>query len=79
MIDKLGKDVFCHNFERKILERGAEISAGKELAFFTLNQYEDNIIRAIKSLYHSRILIDGFTKTVKHEIKNKKLNFVLPC
>ena len=79
MIDKLGKEAFCHNFEGKILERGAEMRAGKEFTFFTLNQYEDNIIRAKKSLYHSRILTDGFTKTVKHEIKNKKFNFVLPC
>ena len=36
----------------------------------------NDIIKIIKSLEDSGVLIDGVTETVKHEIKNKKEDFV---
>ena len=39
----------------------------------------DDIIRNVKSLENSGTLIDGVTKTVKHEIKNKNIDFLLLC
>ena len=38
-----------------------------------------DIIKIIKSLEDSDILIDGVTKTVKHEIKNKRADFLELC
>ena len=38
-----------------------------------------NIIKIIKSLEDSGILIDGVTETVKHQIKNKKVDFSVLC
>ena len=39
----------------------------------------NDIIKVIKSLEDSNILIDDITKTVKHEIKNKEVDFFLLC
>ena len=36
----------------------------------------DNIIKIVESREKSGLLIDGVTEKVKHEIKNKKLNFL---
>ena len=33
----------------------------------------------LKSLKDSGVLIDGVTETVKHEIKNKKPDFLVIC
>ena len=35
----------------------------------------NDIIKIIKSLEDSGMLIDGVTETVKHKIKNKKMDF----
>ena len=55
------------NFERKISGKGA-VRAGKAFTLFILNDI-NNIIKNIKSLEDSGVLIDGVTETVKHEIK----------
>ena len=39
----------------------------------------NDIIKIIKSLEDSRALIDGINETVKHEIKNKKADFLEIC
>ena len=36
----------------------------------------NNIIKIKKSLKDSGVLVDGFTETVKHEVKNKKVDFL---
>ena len=38
-----------------------------------------NDIKIIKSLEDSGVLIDGVTETVKHETKNKKMDFLKLC
>ena len=39
----------------------------------------NDIIKVIKSLEDSGIVIDGVTETVKDEIKNKKVDFLELC
>ena len=39
----------------------------------------NNIIKIIRSLEDSGLLIDGVTETVKHEIKNKKADLLQLC
>ena len=39
----------------------------------------NDIIKTIKSLEDSGVLIDGVTETVKHEIKNNKEDFLEDC
>ena len=39
----------------------------------------NDIIKVIKLLEDSNVLIDVITKTVKHEIKNKRTDFFLLC
>ena len=46
--------------------------AGKRFPLFTSNEDMNDIIRIIKSLEHSSVLIDGVTETVKHEIKKQE-------
>ena len=38
-----------------------------------------DIIKVIKSLEDSGILIDGVTETVKHEMKKDKIDFLVLC
>ena len=44
----------------------------KNLLYFLSNEHMNNIIKMIKSLEDSGVLIDGVAKTVKHEQKTKK-------
>ena len=39
----------------------------------------NDIIKILKSLEDSGVLIDGVTEAVKHEIKNKKVDFLELC
>ena len=39
----------------------------------------NDIIKIVKSLEDSGVLIDGATETVKDEIKNKKVDFFELC
>ena len=57
-----------NKFERKISGKGA-VRAGKGFTLFISNEDMNDIIKIIKSLEDSGVLIDGVTETVKHEIK----------
>ena len=54
--------------ERKISGKGA-VRAGKGFTLFILNEDMHDIIKVLKSLEDSRVLIDGVTETVKDKIK----------
>ena len=56
-----------NKFERKISGKGA-VRAGKGLTLFISDKDMNDIIKLIKSLEDSGLLIDGGTETVKHEI-----------
>ena len=43
------------------------------------NEDMSDIIKIIKSLEDSSILIDGVTEIAKHEIKSKKVDFLVLC
>ena len=46
---------------------------------FVSREDMNDIIKIIKSLEDSGLLIDGITETVKHKIKNKKTDFLELC
>ena len=52
-------------------------SAGKEITLVILNDDMDDIIRIIKSLKNSGVLIDGVSKTVKRKIKRQEGGFLV--
>ena len=65
-------------FEKIITGKGA-VRAVKGFTLFILNDTDD-IIKIVKSLEDSGVLIDGVTEAVKHEIKkNKKVDFLVLC
>ena len=53
--------------------------SGKRFTLFISIEDINDIIKIIKSLEDSSILFDEVTKTVKHNIKNKKVNFLEFC
>ena len=57
-------------FERKISGKEA-VRAGKGFTLFILNETMNNVIKIIKWLEDSGLLIDGVTETVKPEIKTQ--------
>ena len=63
-------------FERKISEKGAA-RAEKGFNLKASNEDINDIIRIIKSLESSSILIDCATEKVKHQRKNKKVELLL--
>ena len=63
-------------FERKISEKGAA-RAEKGFNLKASNKDINDIIRIIKSLESSSILIDCVTEKVKHQRKNKKVELLL--
>ena len=48
----------------------------KMYSFFISNEDMNNVIKIVESLENSDLLIYGGIETVKHEIKNKKVNFL---
>ena len=52
------------------------VRAGKGLILFISNEDMNDIIKIIKSLEDSGVLIDGVTETVKHEIKKQEDRFL---
>ena len=60
-----------NKFEWKISGKGAA-RPGKRSTLFILNEDMNDVIKIRKLLEDSSALIDGITKTVKHEIKKKK-------
>ena len=69
LISKLASSS-VNKFERKISGTGT-VRAGKGFTLFILNEDMNDIIKIIKS-GDSDVLIDGVTKTVKHEKKKKQ-------
>ena len=61
--------------QRKIRGRGV-VRAGKEITLVTSNEDIDDVIRIIKSLVNSGILLDGVRETVKHEVKKPERGFL---
>ena len=64
-----------NKFKRKIGGKGA-VRAGKGFALFISNEDMNDIIKIIKSLEESNVLIDGITETVKYEIKEQEGGFL---
>ena len=64
--------------ERKISRKGA-VWAGKGFILFISNEDMNDIIKIITSLEDSGVLIDAVTETVKHDIKNKRADFLKLC
>ena len=62
--------VICGAIQQKILGRGV-VRAGREITSFILNGDMDDI-RITKSPENSCILIDGVSKTVRHELKKQE-------
>ena len=60
-----------NNLGRKIIEKGA-VRGGKGFTLFISNEDMNDIIKFIKSLEDSDVLLDGVIETVKHEIKKKR-------
>ena len=59
-----------NKFERKISGKGA-VRAGKGFTLFISNEDMNDIIKIIKSLENSGVLIDGVTEVVKQEKKQE--------
>ena len=65
-----------NEFEKKIRGKGA-VRAEKGFTLFSSNEDMNDIIKIIKLLEDSGVLIDRVTETVKNEIKkNKKVDFL---
>ena len=64
-----------NKFERKISGPGA-VRVGKGFIFFISNEDVDDIIKIIKSLGNSGILIVRITKAVEHQIKKQEGGFL---
>ena len=62
-------------FDRKISAKRA-VRAGKRFTVFISNENMNDIIKIIKSLEDSDVLIDGVIETVKHEIKKQEGGFL---
>ena len=60
-----------NKFQRKISGKGA-VRARKRFTLFILNEDVTDIIKIIKSLDYSGVLMDGVTETVNHEIKKQE-------
>ena len=74
LVSNLTSDVI-NKFERKITEKGA-VRAGKGFTLFISNEDTNDIIKIVKSLEDSGVLLDGVTETVKHEIKKQEDGFL---
>ena len=64
--------------DSKINTKGA-VRAGKGFTLFISNEDINDIIKIIKSLEDSGVLIDGGTEIVKDKRKSKKVDFLELC
>ena len=64
-----------NKFEGRTSEKGA-VSVEKRFNLFILNEDMDDIIKIVKSLEDSEILVDGFTEPVKDEMKKQEGRFL---
>ena len=60
-------------FDRKISGKGCQ---SMKRIYVTSNEDMNDIIKIVKSLEDSCVLIDGVTETVRHEIKKKEDGFL---
>ena len=67
-----------NKLKRKISGKRA-VRTGQGFTLFIMNEEINDIIKIIKSLEYSNILIDDITEIVKHETKSKKEDFLLLC
>ena len=67
-----------NKLKRKINGKRA-VRTGQGFTLFIMNEEINDIIKIIKSLEYSNILIDDITEIVKHETKSKKEDFLLLC
>ena len=67
-----------NKFDRKASRKGV-VRTEKEFILFNSNEDMNDIIKIIKSLEDSNVLIDGITETVKHEIKKMEPDTILLC
>ena len=77
LVSKLPSDA-RNKFERKIWGIGAVI-AGKGFTLFIWNEDVNDIIKIIKSLEDSNVIIDGITETVNMKQKKEKGDFFMLC
>ena len=75
LVSNLASNV-TNEFERNIKGKGA-VRVEKGFTLFISNEDMNDIVKIIKSLEDSNVLIDGITETLKHETKNKKVDFFL--
>ena len=66
-----------NKFERRINAKGA-VKAEKEFTWFIYHENMNATIKIKKSLEDLGVLIDCISETVKHEIKNKRMDFLMP-
>ena len=64
------------NAINETLNKNGAAWAGKWFPLLISNKGINDVIKVIKSLEYSSVLIDGVTETVKHEIK-KKVGFLV--
>ena len=62
--------------KKKMRERGI-VRGEKAMTLVISNENTDNIIKIIKSLENSDILIDGVSETLIYEIKTKNVGFLV--
>ena len=67
-----------NKLKRKISGKRA-VRTGQGFTLFIMNEEINDIIKIIKSLEYSNILIDDITEIIKHETKSKKEDFLLLC
>ena len=66
-----------NKFEKKKKISGKEaVRGGKRFTFLISSEYMNGIIKIIKSLEDSVVLVDDATETVKHEIKKQEAGFI---
>ena len=53
------------------------VLAGKRIILVTSNEDRDDINKMIKLLENSGVLLDGVSKTIKHEIKRQEGGFLV--
>ena len=63
-----------NKFDRKISGKGT-VRAGKVLTSFISDENLNDVIKIIKSLENSGVLIDGVTEAVKHEVEKQEGGF----
>ena len=62
-----------------VTNRAGVVRARKWKTLIIPNEHMNDIIRTIKSLKNSAVLIDGVSEAVRLEIKNSRVDFLVWC